>query len=250
MDCQLHDKVALVTGASRGLGRAIALALASEGAHLVVADLADTAKTAEAVTKLGQKCLPVRTDVSDENQVDHLFEKIESEYGRLDILVNNAGITQASHRPTTEAPADEWDRIIQVNLRGVFLCCRRAGRMMQNHGGSIVNISSTAGSTGVPRAAAYSASKAGVNLLTKSLALEWAPHNIRVNAVAPHYLETDMSRGLRDSGDVYQKIINQIPLRRFGKPSEIVAAVVLLASAAGGYITGEVLAVDGGYLAR
>ena len=240
----------MVTGGARGLGKSIALALAAEGADLAVADLADATGTAEAVKALGQKCLALSADVSDEGQVKTLFQKLRSEYQKLDILVNNAGITQKSFQPTSDMPVEEWDRVMLVNLRGAFLCCRQAGRMMLEHGGSIVNISSTASRTGVPRAAAYCASKAGVNLLTKSLALEWANRNIRVNAVAPHYLETDMSQNLRETDKIYQGLLNQIPLKRFGKTSEVVGAVLLLASSAGGYITGEVLAVDGGYLAR
>jgi len=251
MDLGLTGKIALVTGGAGGLGRAIALSLAAEGADLVVADLADPDRTAGEVRALGRRCLAVRADIADQDQVRSLFQRIGAEFKGLDILVNNAGISQLTYQPTVDMPVEEWDRLIRVNLRGPFLCCRRAGRMMiQGGGGSIVSISSTAGLTGVPRAPAYCASKAGLNLLTKSLALEWAADNIRVNAVAPHYLETEMSRALRDSEKVYQGLIRQIPLGRFGKTSEAVAAVLFLVSEAAAFITGEVLAVDGGYLAR
>ena len=140
---------------------------------------------------------------------------------------------------------------METNLRGTFLCCQKIGQqMIDAGGGNIVNIATTAGITGVPRAPAYCASKAGVILLTKSLALEWARYHIRVNAVAPHYLETELSRGLRQSKKVYSSLIAQIPMRRFGKPAEVVGAVIFLCSEASSYMTGGVIAVDGGYLAQ
>ena len=251
MDLGLKGKTALVTGGAGGLGREIALSLAREGADLILADLAQPDLVAQEVTSLGQRCLALRVDIADQDQVRNLYQRIEAEFKKLDILVNNAGISQLSYQPTIEAPVSEWDRVIRVNLRGAFLCCRRAGRMMiEAGGGSIVNVSSTVGQTGVPRAPAYCASKAGLNLLTKSLALEWAEDGIRVNAIAPHYLETEMSRDLRDSEKVYQGLVRQIPLGRFGKTSEAARAVLFLASPAAAYITGEVLAVDGGYLAK
>ena len=140
---------------------------------------------------------------------------------------------------------------MSVNLRGTFLCSKHIGKLMiKNGGGNIVNIASTAGVTGVPRAPAYCASKAGVILLTKSLALEWAKHHIRVNAIAPHYLETDLTRGLRSSEAVHGKIVKQVPMRRFGKVSELIGAVIFLSSDASSYTTGAILTVDGGYLAQ
>ncbi|MFA5906531.1 MAG: SDR family NAD(P)-dependent oxidoreductase, partial [Desulfobacula sp.] len=146
---------------------------------------------------------------------------------------------------------EEWDRVIRINLTGTFLCCKHIGKMMiAAKGGSIVNVASTAGITGVPRAPAYCASKSGVILLTKSLALEWAEHNIRVNAVAPHYLETDLTKGVRDAAPVYAAVLKQIPMARLGKPSEVFGAVLYLASPASGFTTGTVIPVDGGYLAR
>lgn len=251
MDLGLTGKIALVTGGAGGLGREIALGLAGEGADLIVADLAEADQTVEAVNALGRKCLAVKADIADEAQVQGLFQQIGKEFKGLDILVNNAGISQLSYKPTIDMPVEEWDRVIRVNLTGSFLCCRQAGRMMiKSGGGSIVNISSTVGLTGVPRAPAYCASKAGLNLLTKSLALEWARDNIRVNAIAPHYLETNLSRALRDSEKVYQGLLRQIPLRRFGKTADAVGSVLFLASEVAAYITGEVLAVDGGYLAK
>ncbi|MBW1674938.1 MAG: SDR family oxidoreductase, partial [Deltaproteobacteria bacterium] len=174
-----------------------------------------------------------------------------SEYKKVDILVNNAGISQLTYSPTEEMPVEEWDKIIRINLRGTFLCCKYIGKhMIKRGGGTIVNIATTAGITGVPRAPAYCASKAGVILLTKSLALEWARYNIRVNAIAPHYLETELTNGLRNSEKAYRGLVKQIPLKRFGNPSEIIGAVLLLSSNASSYITGTVIVVDGGYLAQ
>ena len=174
-----------------------------------------------------------------------------AEYQRVDILVNNAGVSQLSYTATEELPVDEWDRIVEINLKGTFLCCKHIGKMMIGRsGGSIVNIASTAGITGVSRAPAYCVSKSGIILLTKSLALEWARYNIRVNSIAPHYLETDLTRGLRDSEKIHAAIVKQIPLRRFGKASEVVGAVLYLSSNASSYTTGTVIPVDGGYLAQ
>ena len=247
----MAGKTALVTGSARGLGREIAMGLVQQGASLVLADAAYPAETAKLVENSGARCLAFQTDISDETQVEGLAEAVRAENVRVDILVNNAGISQLSYTPTENLPVDEWDRIVETNLRGTFLCCKHIGKTMIEHGGgSIVNIASTAGITGVPRAPAYCVSKSGVILLTKSLALEWARHDIRVNAIAPHYLETDLTRGLRGSDRIHEALVRQIPLRRFGKPSEVIGAVLYLSSNASSFTTGAVIPVDGGYLAQ
>ena len=247
----LDGKTALVTGAARGLSREISLGLAQYGASLVLADATYPQETAELVKQCGSRCLAVQTDISDERQVQDLIKIAGAESEQVDILVNNAGVSQLSYTATEDLPVDEWDRIVEINLRGTFLCCKHVGKsMIRCGGGSIVNIASTAGITGVPRAPAYCVSKSGIILLTKSLALEWARHNIRVNSIAPHYLATDLTRGLRDSGKIHAAIVKQIPLRRFGKASEVVGAVLYLSSSASSYTTGTVLPVDGGYLAQ
>jgi NAD(P)-dependent dehydrogenase (short-subunit alcohol dehydrogenase family) len=247
----LRGKTAVVTGAARGLGKEIALGLAQCGASLVVADIDHLDDTAKEIERLGVGCITVKTDISDEAQVEYLTQKATSEWGKVNILVNNAGVSQLSHTPTEDLPVDEWDYITGVNLRGTFLCCKYMGRsMIKDNGGTIVNIASTAGITGVPRAPAYCASKAGVILLTKSLALEWARFNIRLNAIAPHYLETDLTSGLRSSDEVYGSLVKQIPMRRFGRASEIIGSVIFLSSDASSYMTGAVITVDGGYLAQ
>jgi NAD(P)-dependent dehydrogenase (short-subunit alcohol dehydrogenase family) len=248
---RLDGRVALVTGSAQGLGRDIALTLAQAGASLILADMAVAAETAKQVEAVGSRCISIQADISNEKAVGNLVEQAIHQYGKIDVLVNNAGISQLSFIPTEESSIEEWDRVIAVNLRGTYLCCKSIGKeMIKGGGGSIVNISTTAGITGVPRAPAYCASKAGVILLTKSLALEWARYNIRVNAIAPHYLETALSEGLRASEKAYTGLVKQIPLGRFGKTSEIVGAVLFLASGASSYTTGSVVVADGGYLAQ
>jgi len=248
---RLDGKIAVVTGSTQGLGKEIALSLAQNGCSLVLADIVYPEETKNQIKILGSRCISLQTDISDEVQVKNLVEEAISNFKKVDILVNNAGISQLSYTPTEDLPIEEWDKIIRVNLRGTFLCSKYVGKQMIDKGsGSIINISTTAGMNGVPRAPAYCASKAGIILLTKSLAIEWAKYNIRVNAIAPHYLETELTKGLRASNKVYDGLIKQIPMNRFGKPKEIIGAVLLLSSPASSYITGAVMVVDGGYLAQ
>ena len=246
-----EGKTAVVTGSAQGLGQVLALGLAQFGAKLILADITYPDETARQVEAMGADCVAVQTDITDELQVENLAASALSASGKVDILINNAGISQLSYTPTERLPVEEWDRIVKINLRGTFLCCQKIGKhMIEGGGGSIINMATTAGITGVVRAPAYCASKAGVILLTKSLALEWARYHIRVNAIAPHYLETELTRGLRESAKVYKALIGQIPLRRFGKTSELVGAVIFLCSEASSYVTGAVVPVDGGYLAQ
>ena len=246
-----EGKIALVTGSAQGLGEVISLGLAHFGASLILADIEYPKRTAQRIEAMGANCMAFTTDISDENQVDALAAGALSAYGKVDILVNNAGISQLSYTPTEDLTVNEWNRVVETNLRGTFLCCQKIGKqMIAGGGGAIVNVATTAGITGVPRAPAYCASKAGVILLTKSLALEWARYHIRVNAIAPHYLETELTRGLRESTKVHDSLIRQIPLQRFGRTSEVVGAVIFLCSEASSYVTGAVIPVDGGYLAQ
>jgi NAD(P)-dependent dehydrogenase (short-subunit alcohol dehydrogenase family) len=248
---RLKGKIALVTGSAQGLGKEIASSLAQNGCSLVLADIAYPEETAKQIEEIGSRSISVKADISDEAEVKDMVEKAISEYKKVDILVNNAGISQLSYTATEDLPIEEWDKIIAVNLRGTFLCCKHVGKqMIGSGGGSIINISTTAGMTGVPRAPAYCASKAGIILLTKSLALEWVRYNIRVNAIAPHYLETELTKGLRTSEKVYDGLVKQIPMRRFAKPGEVVGTVLFLSSPASSYITGTVIVVDGGFLAQ
>jgi 3-oxoacyl-[acyl-carrier protein] reductase len=248
---ELGGKVAVVTGSTQGLGKEIAISLAQNGCSLVLADIVYPTDTAKQIEDMGCRCIPIKTDISNEAEVRNLVQEAVSEFRKIDILVNNAGVSQLSYIPTEDAPVEEWDKIIRVNLRGTFLCSKYVGKeMIGSRHGSIINISTTAGISGVPRAPAYCASKAGIILLTKSLALEWAQYGIRVNAIAPHYLETDLTRGLRASEKVFDGLIKEIPMSRFGKPEEIIGAILFLSSQASSYVTGEVIVVDGGYLAH
>lgn len=248
---RLDGKNALVTGSAQGLGQEIALSLAQIGCSLILVDIVYPEKTVRQIEDIGSRCIPIQADVSNEAGVKSFVNMAISQYSKVDILVNNAGISQLNYNPTEDASIEEWDTVIGVNLRGTFLCCKHiAKHMIENGGGSIINISSTAGINGVSRAPAYCASKAGVILLTKSLALEWAKYNIRVNAIAPHYIETELTKGLRSSDEVYGRLIKQIPFKRFAKPNDIIGALLLLASPASSYMTGTVIIVDGGFSAQ
>lgn len=247
----LEGKTAVITGAAQGLGREIAMGLARYGASLVLADAVDPKETYALIQQQNAQGIAVQTDISDEDQVRHLLRSAMDAYGKIDILVNNAGVSQLGYTATEDLLAEEWDRVMDINLKGTFLCCKTMGKAMIDAGcGSIVNIASTAGITGIPRAPAYCASKAGIILLTKSLALEWARHNIRVNAVAPHYLATDLTKELTESEKIHAALVKQVPLGRLGKPSEVFGAVLYLSSGASTFTTGAVVPVDGGYLAK
>ncbi|MGC9530389.1 MAG: SDR family NAD(P)-dependent oxidoreductase [Candidatus Bipolaricaulaceae bacterium] len=245
---QLAGRAALVTGAARGIGRAIALALAREGADVAICSRTEEQvnRVADEIRALGASALGVPADVSRPDQVRGLFQQVVDQFGRLDILVNNAGIIR---RGKLEDHTDEdWELVLAVNLRGTYYCCREATRLMKpQRGGRIVNISSVAGKVGdITSAPSYGPSKGAVNTLTKSLARELAPYGITVNAVAPHAIETEMSAEW--SEDKRKAVVSQIPLGRMGKPEEVAAAVMFLASDAAGFITGEILDVNGGYL--
>lgn len=247
---RFEGKTALVTGSAKGLGREIAKALARQGASLVLADLVSPEETAEEIQRIGSSVTAIKADISSETSVNNLIKKAIAGHKKVDLLINNAGISQLNFEPTEDAPTKDWDKVLQVNLRGTYLCCKYCGKhMIEKGGGNIINIASTAGFTGIPRASAYCASKAGVIALTKSLAVEWAKFNIRVNALAPHYMETELTEGLRNSAKVYKGIIRQIPLGRFARTEELIGSILFLGSPASSYITGTVLAVDGGFLA-
>jgi 3-oxoacyl-[acyl-carrier protein] reductase len=241
----LNGRVAVVTGASRGIGKAVALKLAAEGADLVVtATSLETAQlTADEIIRMGGKALALKVDVSVTAEVEALFTRTLAEFGRVDILVNNAGITRDGL--LLRMKDEDWDAVIDVNLKGAFICTREAAKYMAKaRYGRIVNISSVVGEMGNAGQSNYCASKAGMFGLTKATARELAKRNITVNAVAPGFIETDMTGGLSDK--IRDSLLQQIPMERLGAPEDIAAAVYFLASAQSSYITGHVLSVNGG----
>jgi NAD(P)-dependent dehydrogenase (short-subunit alcohol dehydrogenase family) len=248
----LDGKVAWVTGAGRGTGRAVAEGLAASGARVILhaRTAAEVHDVADKLTAAGAEAEAVVGSVTDRASIDAVIDLAHRRWGQLDVLVNNAGISPVMRR-SEDLSDEEWASVIDTNLTGLFQCTRAAGRVMIAQGrGSVVNISSVHGSVGYPRLAAYSASKGGVEVLTKTLALEWAPHGVRVNAVAPGYLKTQMTAGLRASDRHADAIESRIPMGRFGLPSEVVDAVMFLCSEAASYVTGSILRVDGGWTAQ
>ena len=242
----LEGKIALVTGGSRGIGRAISLELAAGGASVIVnylrsADAADD--VVAAIQAGGGGATALQADVSDADAVAALFKEITARYGTLDILVNNAGMTRDN--VIMMMKPEDFDSVLATNLRSCWLCCKAAARiMMRKRTGSIINITSVVGIAGNGGQTNYAASKAGILGLTKSLAKELAVRGVRVNAVAPGFVETDMTIDLSD--EIRQKAIEAIPLGRMGEPQDIADAVAYLASPAAAYITGQTLVVDGG----
>ncbi|MEV4935578.1 SDR family oxidoreductase [Sphingobium sp. LMA1-1-1.1] len=245
---QVEGKTALVTGASSGLGRHFARLLAREGARVVVAArrLDALSALADEIGGQGGTCIPVAMDVTDPEAVATAFRQIERELaGSLSILVNNAGVAQT--RAALDLDASEWAQVIQPNLTGAFLVAQQAARMMRHGGGTIVNVASILGERVSKGLAAYAASKAGLIQLTKALALEWAPLDIRVNALAPGYIETDLNRDFFAS-DAGQRLISRIPQKRLGQVHDLDGPLLLLCSDQSRYMTGAVIAVDGGHL--
>ena len=248
----LAGRLSIVTGASRGLGQAIALALAEAGSNLVLVSRNQEGleRVAAEVRSYGRRVLTVPADVSRSEQVEEVVRLAVETFDRIDCLVNNAGVSPV-YTSAEKITREAWDEILAVNLTGTFLLCQAVGRQMIRQGrGKIINISSVGGAVGLPRLAAYAASKGGINQLTRVLAIDWARHGILVNAVAPAFVETDMTAGLRQHPGLYEEIRRQIPLGRFAHPEDVVGAVIFLASDAANYITGHCLAVDGGWLAQ
>ena len=241
----LEGRVALVTGSGRGIGRAIALKLARCGASLIVNDLesAGPAQVVEEIRALGGKATAILGDISLPDQASQIIEGSVSAYGRLDILVNNAGITRDGL--ILRMSDADWDQVLSINLKGAFLCTKAALRhMVRQRWGRIISIASVVGLMGNAGQANYASAKAGLIALTKTVAREVASRGITANAIAPGFIDTEMTRRLQDS--VRQQIASQIPLGRFGSPEDVANAVAFLASEEAGYITGHVLHVDGG----
>ena len=249
---RLDGKVAVVTGSSKGLGRGFAKELARVGADVVITSRNPDSLEAvqrEIQDEIGRRCLPVELDVREIESIHSMVDEVDTVFGRIDILVNNAGINIP--RPVMEVTEEEWDAVLDTNLKGVFFCSQAVGRLMlREDGGSIVNIASTMGLVAMPDRAAYCSSKGGVVLLTKVLALAWATEGIRVNAIAPTFVATPMTKANLENPEFWETVMDRIPMRRVGEVDEVAQALVFLAAPASSFVTGTVLSVDGGYLAH
>ena len=249
----LKGKVVIITGARQGMGKADALLFAKNGAKVTVADISqeECQLVVEEIEKSGGEGLAGRCDVTNEKEVEEMVKKTVDKFGKVDILVNNAGICQ--FKPFLEMTEEEWKKTLDINLKGYFLCAREAAKEMIKHkSGAIVNIASVVmGQMGMGMAglAHYSASKGGIAALTKTLALELASYNIRVNAIAPGAIDTPMAASAKADQKTLEQTLAVIPLHRMGKPEEIASTVLFLTSDASSYITGSIVVVDGGWLA-
>ncbi|HEV7643108.1 MAG TPA: 2-dehydro-3-deoxy-D-gluconate 5-dehydrogenase KduD [Pyrinomonadaceae bacterium] len=248
---KLEGKVALVTGSARGIGKAIAIALAEAGADVAChcRNENDAVETVAAITALGRRAFSVAGDMADKDTPGKVAEAVIAEFGRIDILINNAGMIRRT--PAVDFSEEDWSAVIEVNLSGVFRMSQAAGRHMIGQGsGKIVNIASLLSFQGGITVPAYTASKSGVAGITKALANEWAKLGVNVNAIAPGYMVTDNTAALRADETRNRQILERIPAGRWGAPDELAGAVVFLSSAASDYMQGHVLVVDGGWMAR
>jgi NAD(P)-dependent dehydrogenase (short-subunit alcohol dehydrogenase family) len=247
----LDGQVALVTGASRGIGHDLALAIARAGGRVAVAarTVDDLRSLAAQIEAEGGSAHPVPLDLRDLASIEAAVAETAERFGQIDILVNNAGL--GTNHDALDATEGEWDELMEVNLKGLFFACQAAGRRMVPRGyGRIVNMSSQAGHVGIRRHAAYCASTGGVEQLTRVLALEWAPHGVTVNAVAPTFIRTPGTAERLDQPAFLADVLARIPLGRVGSTTEVAAAVIFLASPAAGLVTGSVISVDGGWTAQ
>ena len=249
----LKNKVAIITGARRGMGRTHALALAGAGAKVVVSDISleDCAKVVKEIEKQGGEAIAIQCDISVKKEVDEMVEQTIKKWGKIDVLVNNAGILQFV--PFLEMTEKDWDKIMDVNLKGYFLCTQACAKeMAKQKSGVIVNIASVAmGQQGVgfPNIVHYCASKGGIAGMTEALALELAPYNIRINLIAPGMIDTPMIDSMKQDPKAMQATLQRVPMKRAGKPEEISNLVLFLASDGSSYMTGSAIVVDGGWLA-
>jgi len=249
----LKEKVAIVTGARRGMGRTHALALAKAGAKVVVSDISleDCQKVCQEIEKKGGEAMAIKCDVSKKEEVEEMIRKTVEKFGKVDILVNNAGIAQ--FKPFLELTEEEWDRTLGINLKGYFLCAQAAAKeMAKQKSGAIINIASVAmgqQGVGMQNIAHYCASKGGIVAMTEALAVELAPFGIRVNAISPGMIETPMIDPVKQDPKMMEAMLAKVPLGRVGKPEEVSNLVLFLASDASSYMTGSTVVIDGGWLA-
>ncbi len=247
----LEGKTALITGASRGLGQGMAVALAEAGAHVICSSSSENgcAETVSLIESKGGKASQVAADLSNRNEVEKFIKRVYSISETIDILVNNAGTI--TRHPATEYPLEEWDMVLQVNLSSVFQMCQAFGKEMIKRGnGKIINVASLLSYSGGITVPAYTSSKHGIAGLTKALANEWAKDGVQVNAIAPGYFKTDNTQALQDNPERNKQITERIPSGKWGNPSDLGGAVVFLASQASNYVNGHVLTVDGGWMSR
>ncbi len=247
---ELTNKTAIVTGASRGIGRSIAMGLARAGADIVLVSRNLTAlqDVAKEIESLGKKALAVSADIGSPQDIEKALQASLQVFPRIDILVNNAGISPILKK-AEETTLTEWEEILRVNLTGTFLFCQAVGKVMiPQRAGKIINIISVGAVVAFPRQIGYCVTKGGIHQLTKVLAVEWTRHNIQVNAIGPAYLETELTRGMRASKIISEDLLRKTPMGRFGQPEEVVGAAIYLASDASSYVTGQTLFVDGGWL--
>jgi len=250
---QLEDKIAIVTGSSLGIGRAIAVAFAREGASLTINYRSHPEQGKEAVEEIeksGGKAISVQADVSEPEGVKDLIQQTVQEFGRIDVMVNNAGIEQKV--PFLETPLEVWEKVISVNLTGVWIGCQEAARQMasQGNGGRIINVSSVHEDLPMPTNSPYCAAKGGVRMMMRTIAVELAPHGITVNNIAPGAVETPINKNLDDHPEQRQELISEIPLGRIGRPEDVASVAIYLASDASSYSTGSTFFVDGGMMRR
>ena len=247
----LADKVAIVTGGNRGLGRTFALALAKAGADVVVVgrDEERNKQVIAEIEQFGRKGLSLSVDLQELDSIKQMVHQVVTMFGKIDILVNNAGTSATKF--ALEVTEEEWDKVMDLNVKSLFFCSQAVAKQMKEQGsGKIINISSVVGAVGDVGISPYTASKAAVINLTRSLALEWARYGIQVNALGPAYIETEMNEAELSIPKVREKIISKTPLKRLGDPEELEGAILLLASNASSFITGQTIFIDGGWLAQ
>jgi len=249
-DFSLTDKIAIVTGASKGLGQGTALALADAGAHVVVTSraLERVEPVAAEIRKMGREALPLALEVREVDSIEAMVEATMARFGRIDILVNNAGINIPE--PALDVSEEHWDRLMDINLKGLFFCAQKVGQVMVEQGsGKIINIGSQMGFVGGKLRAAYCSSKGGVVQLTKALAIEWAQHgvNVNVNGVAPTFLRTPFTAAMFENKEFHEEVVGNILFGRLGEVEDVLGAIIFLASSASELVTGHTILVDGGW---